>query len=86
MVATWQNEPNAPKEECADLGNHFQREGANMTKAVLGIIGGSGICDLPGLKCAKQSPWANINYRANIDVRRDRAASPYLRGWMKNLH
>ena len=43
MVATWQNEPNAPKEERAGLGNHFQRERANMTKAVLGIIGGSGI-------------------------------------------
>jgi hypothetical protein len=32
MVATWQNEPNAPKEECAGLGNHFQREKVELLK------------------------------------------------------
>jgi 5'-methylthioadenosine phosphorylase len=35
--------------------------GAGMTKAVLGIIGGSGIYDLPGLENAQEeaiaSPW-----------------------------
>ncbi len=48
-----------------------------MTQAVLGIIGGSGIYDLPGLEGAREevvrSSWgelspSDINYRANIDV------------------
>src|SRR6478736_5090363 len=42
-------------------GQSFQRQRANMTKAVLGIIGGSGIYDLPGLTNAQskiiESPW-----------------------------
>src|SRR5215471_18405313 len=40
---------------------HFLKRGAEMTKAVLGIIGGSGIYDLPGLE----------------DVREERVASPW---------
>jgi 5'-methylthioadenosine phosphorylase len=36
-----------------------------MTKAVLGVIGGSGVYDLPGLEDVREE---RINYRANIDV------------------
>src|SRR5262249_39519886 len=40
---------------------HPRRRGRDMTKAVLGIIGGSGIYDLPGLEKVRQraikSPW-----------------------------
>jgi 5'-methylthioadenosine phosphorylase len=41
--------------------NGARQPGASMTKAVLGIIGGSGIYDLPGLEKVRQkkikSPW-----------------------------
>src|SRR5262245_21944086 len=49
-------------EEDVDGRDEAGHDGArNMTKAVLGIIGGSGIYDLPGLEKVKQkrvkSPW-----------------------------
>src|SRR5919205_4544058 len=41
--------------------NGARQPGVSMTKAVLGIIGGSGIYDLPGLERVRQkklkSPW-----------------------------
>jgi 5'-methylthioadenosine phosphorylase len=47
---------------CAGMLNRgYQEAGKIMTKAVLGIIGGSGIYDLPGLENAREeamaSPW-----------------------------
>src|SRR3978361_206583 len=45
-------------------------KGETMTQAVLGIIGGSGIYDLPGLENAREeairSPWGDPSARARL--------------------
>ena len=92
MVANWQNEPKASKRDASAWasfrksqgpGTEAERERANMTKAVLGIIGGSGIYDLPGLSNAQskiiESPWGKPSARAADTARSPGCRSSFCR-------